>query len=91
VQDFADYIPKPHHLPAIAGPRRDAGRLDLADFMSFLVEPDTEHPEIRNEGIQYEGLRFRVECVRTPNAGAERGISYRTETSVARDSLLRRR
>jgi Nucleotidyl transferase AbiEii toxin, Type IV TA system len=41
---------------------QEAGQLDLADFMSFFVELDAEHPEIRNEGMQYEGLRFRVEC-----------------------------
>jgi hypothetical protein len=41
---------------------QEAGRLDLADFMSFIVEPDAEHPEIQNEGMQYEGQRFRAEC-----------------------------
>jgi len=30
--------------------------------MSFIVEPDAEHPEIQNEGMQYDGLRFRAEC-----------------------------
>lgn len=39
-----------------------AGRLDLGDYMSFEVQPDLDHPEIRNEGMQYDGYRFRAEC-----------------------------
>jgi len=39
-----------------------AGRLDLMDFMTFEIAPDTEHPQIQNEGMRYEGLRFRTEC-----------------------------
>ncbi|MEZ6018191.1 MAG: hypothetical protein R3F49_24010 [Planctomycetota bacterium] len=30
--------------------------------MAFEVHPDHEHPEIRNDGMKYEGLRFRAEC-----------------------------
>lgn len=41
---------------------QDAGRRDLDDFMTFVVSPDADHPEIENEGMQYEGLRFRAEC-----------------------------
>jgi predicted nucleotidyltransferase component of viral defense system len=41
---------------------QEAGRLDLVDFMSFQILPDDEHPTIQNEGMQYEGLRFRAEC-----------------------------
>jgi hypothetical protein len=41
---------------------QDAGRRDLGDFMSFEVRPDDDHPEIRNDGVQYEGIRFRAEC-----------------------------
>lgn len=41
---------------------QDAGRRDLDDFMTFVVIPDADHPEIQNEGMQYEGLRFRGEC-----------------------------
>lgn len=37
-----------------------AGRLDLGDFMTFEVVPDPDHPEIQNEGMRYEGLRFRA-------------------------------
>jgi hypothetical protein len=39
-----------------------AGRLDLGDYMVFEVQPDLDHPEIRNEGMQYDGYRFRAEC-----------------------------
>ena len=41
---------------------QEAGRLDLMDFMTFEIAPDTEHPQIQNEGMRYEGLRFRTEC-----------------------------
>ena len=41
---------------------REAGRRDLGDFMTFEVGPDDDHPEIKNEGMQYDGLRFRAEC-----------------------------
>lgn len=41
---------------------QQAGRLDLGDHMRFEVQPDVEHPEIRTEGMQYEGYRFRTEC-----------------------------
>jgi hypothetical protein len=30
--------------------------------MRFEVSPDTEHPEITNEGMLYEGQRYRVTC-----------------------------
>jgi hypothetical protein len=36
--------------------------LDLGDFFAFEVSPDGEHPEIQNDGMQYEGKRFRAEC-----------------------------
>ena len=39
-----------------------AGRRDLGDFMTFEVGPDHDHPEIQNDGMQYNGLRFRAEC-----------------------------
>lgn len=41
---------------------QQAGRQDLGDFMTFEVSPDPEHPTIENDGMQYEGLRFRAEC-----------------------------
>ncbi len=39
-----------------------AARRDVGDFMTFEVASDQEHPEIQNDGMQYDGLRFRVEC-----------------------------
>jgi hypothetical protein len=39
-----------------------AGRRDLGDFMTFEIAPDADHAEILNEGMQYDGLRFRAEC-----------------------------
>lgn len=41
---------------------QEAGRLDLGDSMRFEVQPDAEHPDIQNEGMRYDGFRFRVEC-----------------------------
>jgi Nucleotidyl transferase AbiEii toxin, Type IV TA system len=38
------------------------GRLDLGDSMLFEVQPDSDHPEIRNDGMRYEGYRYRAEC-----------------------------
>lgn len=39
-----------------------AGRLDLGDFMTFEVNPDAEHPTLDNEGMVYEGRRYRTEA-----------------------------
>ena len=39
-----------------------AARHDAGDSMTFEVAPDQDHPEIQNDGMQYDGLRFRVEC-----------------------------
>ena len=41
---------------------QEAGRRNLGDFMTFEVGPDDDHPEIQNEGMQYDGLRFRADC-----------------------------
>src|SRR5690606_10340952 len=41
---------------------QEAGRRNLGDFMTFEVEPDDDHPEIQNDGMQYDGLRFRAGC-----------------------------
>jgi len=41
---------------------QEAGRKNLGDFMTFEVGPDEDHPEIQNDGMQYEGLRFRAGC-----------------------------
>lgn len=40
---------------------QEAGRKNLGDFLGFEVGPDDEHPEIQNDGMRYEGLRFRAE------------------------------
>lgn len=39
-----------------------AARLNLGDFLTFEVGPDDDHPEIQNDGMQYDGMRFRAEC-----------------------------
>ena len=41
---------------------QEAARTNLGDFMAFEVGPDDDHPEIQNDGMQYDGLRFRAEC-----------------------------
>lgn len=41
---------------------QEAGRLRLEDFMTFEVAPDNEHPELLNDGMKYDGFRFRAEC-----------------------------
>jgi hypothetical protein len=41
---------------------QEAGRRNLGDFMAFEVSHDMDHPTIQNDGMQYEGLRFRAEC-----------------------------
>ena len=41
---------------------QDAGRRNLGDFMTFEVGHDNDHPEIQNDGMLYDGLRFRAEC-----------------------------
>lgn len=35
---------------------------ELHDFMVFTIAPDAEHPAIANEGMVYEGQRYRVSC-----------------------------
>jgi hypothetical protein len=30
--------------------------------MAFEIGPDDAHPKIQNDGMQYDGLRFRAEC-----------------------------
>ena len=41
---------------------QEAGRLDLGDHMRFEIQADNENPEIQNEGMRYEGYRYRAEC-----------------------------
>jgi hypothetical protein len=42
---------------------RDVVRRDMHDFMTFEIDLDAEQPEIRNEGMQYDGYRFRATCL----------------------------
>ncbi len=41
---------------------QEVARRDIGDFMTFEVGPDENHPEIQNDGMPYDGLRFRAEC-----------------------------
>lgn len=41
---------------------QEAAREDLGDYMAFEIASDTEHPDIQNDGMQYDGLRFRAVC-----------------------------
>lgn len=41
---------------------REAGRLELGDYMGFLVERNKKRPEIDGEGVIYGGQRFVVTC-----------------------------
>jgi len=41
---------------------QETARRNLDDFMTFEVGPDENHPRIQNDGMQYDGLRFRAEC-----------------------------
>lgn len=41
---------------------QEAGRLSLGDFMTFEILPDADHPDIQNDGMRYDGFRFRAEC-----------------------------
>ncbi len=47
---------------AVLAHLQEAGRMDLGDFMAFEVGHDAEHPTIQNDGMQYDGQRFRAEC-----------------------------
>ncbi len=41
---------------------RAAAKRDGGDFMVFTIRPDDRHPDIQNDGMQYDGMRFRAEC-----------------------------
>jgi hypothetical protein len=41
---------------------REAGALVNGDWLQFLVRPDATHPEMKGEGVVYDGRRFRVEA-----------------------------
>ena len=46
----------------VLGRLQRAAALELADFMSFTVVLHPNHPDITNEGMVYEGQRYRVRC-----------------------------
>ena len=48
---------------AILETLRTAARRNLGDFMDFTVRPDDRHPDIQNDGMPYDGMRFRAECI----------------------------
>jgi len=75
---------------------RAAAKRDLGDFMVFTIRPDDRHPEIQNEGLHYEGLRFRAECTVAGKVyGRPFGVDVafgdpilgEPETMVAQDAL----
>lgn len=41
---------------------QETARRDVGDFMTFEIAADEDHPEIQNDGMQYDGRRFRAEC-----------------------------
>ncbi len=41
---------------------QETARRDAGDFMTFEIGPDRDQAEIRNDGTQYDGLRFRAQC-----------------------------
>jgi hypothetical protein len=41
---------------------QEAGRCDLGDFLGYEVGPDADQPTIQNDGMRYEGFRFRATC-----------------------------
>lgn len=41
---------------------RAAARRNVRDFMVFTIRADDRHPNIQNDGMKYDGLRFRAEC-----------------------------
>ena len=40
----------------------EAARFGLDDYMTFEVATDRLHPTIQNDGMLYDGMRFRAEC-----------------------------
>jgi len=41
---------------------REAGALQMGDFMTLDVAQQTNQPRIANDALPYEGLRYRAEC-----------------------------
>jgi hypothetical protein len=74
---------------------QEAARRALPDFMTFEVGPDEDHPEIQNDGMQYDGLRFpcRVQAGRQALRAALRSRRRlrRSDSRRARGRRGRRR
>jgi hypothetical protein len=60
--------------------RLGRAQLDLGDFMLVTVAPHAEHPEITNEGMVYQGQRYRVDCAL---AGKPSGESFGLDVAFA--------
>lgn len=41
---------------------QEACSKNLGDFMIFEIAADADHPEIQNDGMKYDGFRFRATC-----------------------------
>ncbi|MEO0425046.1 MAG: nucleotidyl transferase AbiEii/AbiGii toxin family protein [Pseudomonadota bacterium] len=41
---------------------QQAGQVELGDYMTFQVQPDTQLPQMTGDGLIYEGYRFKAEC-----------------------------
>lgn len=41
---------------------RAAAKRGLGDFLVFTIRPDDRYPDIQNDGMQYDGVRFRAAC-----------------------------
>jgi hypothetical protein len=63
---------------------QQAGQIALGEFMTFEVQPDPQHPTIRNEAMKYDGLRYRVTC---RLAGKIYGESFGVDVAFA-DPIL---
>ncbi|MEO6594517.1 MAG: nucleotidyl transferase AbiEii/AbiGii toxin family protein [Planctomycetota bacterium] len=57
-----------------------AGRLELDDFLMFLIEPDAHYPDIEAEGLLYGGRRFRAEA---RLAGKLYGQAFHVDVAIA--------
>jgi hypothetical protein len=63
---------------------RDAGRIDLGDFFTFMVAPHRAHPILRAEGMAYDGCRLTVTGI---VAGKPYGLPFGVDIAIG-DPLL---
>lgn len=59
---------------------REAGRLDLNDFLSFEITLDEKSPDIQAEGLRYGGIRFKSQAFL---AGKVYGSRYGVDVALA--------